>query len=158
MKYNVATDDEGYVVLIRHTGSPRDFLEISDIDLYDFEDGKLNAYYLDQTGLHFDQDRYNQILAKQQSEENEKEIAVLEDRLNKTDYISTKQVDKIMTLASMAMASSQAILPQQITDQEALNFIKDLMVELNNAATEYSEELEVRSEDRTDINNLRQTI
>ena len=159
MKYDVVTDDEGYVVLIRHTGTPRDFVEL-DLSLYDFEDGRLNAHYLTKNGLLiFDRNRYASMQAAEQAKQNKEEIAVLEDRLTDTDYVCVKQIDDMIVLSSEAIHGTIDPVPGSvITDDQAMKFLKSLMYRLNKAMDDYGGDIATRAQDREAINTLRETI
>lgn len=156
-RYNVITDDEDYVVLIRHTGSPRDFVEL-DLEDYDFSDDRLTAYRLTNNGLVFDQDRYNEIQNSKTEKENEVKIDQLQDKLNSTDYICVKNVELMIDVAKQVI--NQELVPTPayaITDQQAIAFVKTVMSYFKEAYDEYGSTIYERESARDSINNLRPT-
>lgn len=106
MKYYVNTDDEGYVLLIKRTGTVRDFVEMDLSDpYYDFDNDRMFAYKLEDYDLNgvtyplrFYQARYDKILAGKQAEADQEEIATLKEYLNETDYIMSKWAERIMNI------------------------------------------------------------
>ena len=97
MKYQVILDLQGYVSIIRHTGTVRDFVELN-IDDYDLTNDRLHAYKLGKDKLIFDENRYQEILKEKQKKEDEKEISSLKSFLNETDYIIARCFEEIMAL------------------------------------------------------------
>lgn len=97
MKYQVITDADGYVSIIRHTGTKKDFVEL-DLSEYDLSNNKLHAYKLGKNQLIFDEERYQQILDEIQHKEDLKEIASLKSFLNETDYITARAFEEVMAL------------------------------------------------------------
>lgn len=89
MRYEVITDEDGYVQYIRHTGTSRDFVEL-DLDDYDFTYDRIYAYKLGKDELVFDTDKYKKICAQNLKKEDEEEIRRLKKELADTDYIITK--------------------------------------------------------------------
>ena len=61
MKYQVICDSDGYVSIIRHTGTKKDFVEL-DLSQYDLSNNKLHAYMLGKNELIFDPMVYQDIL------------------------------------------------------------------------------------------------
>lgn len=84
MKYEVITDAEGYVQVIQHTGTVRDYVELN-LEEYNLKEDRIYAYKLGKNELIFDENRYKEIQEQKQKEENEKEIEVLTKELNATD-------------------------------------------------------------------------
>ena len=84
MKYEVITDYQKYVQVIRHTGTMRDYVEL-DLDKYDLTEDRIYAYKLGKNELIFDEAKYQEILDEKQKEEDEKEIEQLTEELNATD-------------------------------------------------------------------------
>lgn len=84
MKYEVITDYQRYVQVIRHTGTIRDFVEL-DLDQYDLTEDRIYAYKLGKNELIFDEKRYKQILEEKQKEADQKEIEQLYKELQATD-------------------------------------------------------------------------
>jgi len=99
MKYQVITDTDNYVQIIRHTGTKKDFVEL-DLSQYDLNDNKLHAYQLGKNQLIFDADRYQEILDGIQHKEDLKEIATLKSFLYETDYITSRCFEEIMALSN----------------------------------------------------------
>ena len=99
MKYQVITDNENYVQIIRHTGTIKDFVEL-DLDDYDLSNNRLHAYKLGKDELIFDQERYQEILDEIQHKEDLKEIATLKSFLYETDYITSRCFEEIMALSN----------------------------------------------------------
>ena len=97
MKYQVILDVQGYVSIIRHTGTIRDFVELN-LEDYDFSNHRLHAYKLGKDKLIFDDNRYQEILKEIQKKEDEKEISSLKSFLNETDYITSRCFEEIMAL------------------------------------------------------------
>lgn len=97
MKYEVITDIQGYVQIIRHTGTKRDFVEL-DLDKYDLTEDRIFAYKLGKNELIFDEKRYQEILDAKQHKADLKEIAELKEKLNGTDWIMAKWVEEILAL------------------------------------------------------------
>lgn len=84
MKYEVITDYQKYVQVIRHTGTIRDYVELN-LEDYDLTEDRIYAYKLGKNELIFDEAKYQEILEQKQKEENEKEIEELTEELNATD-------------------------------------------------------------------------
>ncbi len=84
MKYEVITDYQGYVQVIRHTGTIRDFVEL-DLDQYDLTEDRIYAYKLGKNKLIFDESKYQEILDEKQKEADEKQIEKLYKELQATD-------------------------------------------------------------------------
>lgn len=97
MKYQVILDLQGYVSIIRHTGTVRDFVELN-LDDYDLTNDRLHAYKLGKDKLIFDENRYQEILKEKQKKADEKEISSLKSFLNETDYITARCFEEIMAL------------------------------------------------------------
>lgn len=96
-RYCVTLDINGYVSNIFQTGTINDFCEL-DLDEYDLSGYRKNAYKLGKNKLIFDEERYQQILAEKQYIADQKEIGVLQQKLNETDYIMAQWVEEIMSL------------------------------------------------------------
>lgn len=96
MRYEVITDFEKYVQIIRHTGTPRDFVEL-DLSKYDLTEDRIYAYKLGKNELIWDQSKYDAILAAKQKAADEAEIADLEQKLNDTDYIMARWGEEIIS-------------------------------------------------------------
>lgn len=84
MKYEVITDYQRYVQVIRHTGTIRDFVEL-DLDKYDLTEDRIYAYKLGKNELIFDDEKYKQILEEKQKEADQEEIEQLYKELQATD-------------------------------------------------------------------------
>jgi len=98
MRYEVITDTEGYVQVIRHTGSPkRDFIEL-DLSDYDLTNDRIHAYKLGKNELIWDEAKYQEILDNKQKEADEEEIADLKEKLNSTDYIFARWGEEVLAL------------------------------------------------------------
>jgi len=97
MKYEVITDREGYCVIIRHTGTKLDYVEL-DLNKYDLTDGRINAYKLGKNELIFDKSKWSSMKAKETVTANEQNIATLKERLAETDYIAAKWLEEIIAL------------------------------------------------------------
>lgn len=97
MKYEVITDREGYCVIIRHTGTKRDIVEL-DLSQYDFSNGRMHAYKLGKDELIFDNSKWAYITGIEEKENIKKEIELLKQRLAETDYIAAKWLEEIISL------------------------------------------------------------
>lgn len=97
MKYQVITDSDNYVQIIRHTGTKKDFVEL-DLSQYDLNDHKLHAYQLGKNQLIFDEERYQEILDEIQHKKDLEEISELKAFLYETDYITSRAFEEIMAL------------------------------------------------------------
>lgn len=97
MKYQVITDADNYVQIIRHTGTKKDFVEL-DLSEYDLSNNKLHAYQLGKNQLIFDEKKYQEILDEIQEKADRKEISELKAFLNETDYITARAFEEIMAL------------------------------------------------------------
>ena len=97
MKYEVITNFDGYVQIIRHTGTPRDFVELN-LDDYNFEDDRLFAYRLGKNELIFDEAKYKEICKEKEKEADFKEIAELKQKLTDSDYIIARWGEEIVSL------------------------------------------------------------
>jgi len=97
MKYNVVTDADGYVQIIRHTGTKLDFAEL-DLSKYDLTEDRMHAYKLGRNELIWDEAKYQEILNEKQKEADLKEIADLEQKLKDTDYIIARWGEEIVSL------------------------------------------------------------
>ena len=99
MKYEVITDFEQYCQIIRHTGTFKDFVELN-LDDYDLSDGRLYAYKLGKNRLIWDENKWQEILADRQAKADQKEIAVLKQNLNDTDYIMARWGEELISLTN----------------------------------------------------------
>ena len=99
MKYEVITDTQGYLLILRHTGTAKDFVELN-LEEYDLSEDRLFAYKLGKNELIFDQSKYDEILDKKRRISNNKEISELTKRLRETDYIMSQWVEEIISLNS----------------------------------------------------------
>lgn len=97
MKYEVITDFQKYVKLIRHTGTIKDFVEL-DLDKYDLSNDRIYAYKLGKNELIFDEQKYKEICDEKQEKENQKEISILKQFLNDTDYIIARAYEEVLVL------------------------------------------------------------
>lgn len=140
MRYEVITDSDGYVQVIRHTGTPsRDFVELNLAD-YNFDNNRMYAYKLGKDELIFDADKYEIIHEELVRKEDQKQIAILEQQLAETDYIGSKWADEVM----------------QLTDP--LTFQSDLMKINSKFETEYRDVLEQREAWRKEIEELEDSV
>lgn len=96
MKYEVVLDSDGYVSIIRHTGTVKDFVEL-DLSLYDLSDDRIHAYKLGRNELIFDAEKYKQITEAKQKIIDFKEIDELKRYLNETDYIIARAFEEALT-------------------------------------------------------------
>lgn len=97
MKYEVILDAHGYVSILRHTGTIKDYVELN-LDDYDLSDGRLHAYKLGKNRLIFDESKWEEIQAEKQKKADQKEISRLKAFLNETDYITARCYEEIMAL------------------------------------------------------------
>lgn len=97
MKYEVVTDAQGYILLLRHTGTVKDYVEL-DLSQYDLSDNRLFAYKLGKNELIFDEERYNEILKEKQDVADMKEISRLKKLLSESDYIISEWGEEIISL------------------------------------------------------------
>lgn len=97
MKYEVITDLNKYVKLIRHTGTIKDYVEL-DLDKYDLSEDRIYAYKLGKNELIFDEAKYKEICDEKQEKENQKEISILKAFLNDTDYIIARAYEEVLAL------------------------------------------------------------
>lgn len=97
MKYEVILDLRGYVSLIRHTGTVRDYVELN-LEDYDFTEDRIHAYKLGKNELIFDPVRYEEIQKDKEHKADEKEISELKAYLYETDYITSRCFEEIMAL------------------------------------------------------------
>lgn len=97
MKYQVITDTQGYVSIIRHTGTIQDYVEL-DLDQYDLTENRLHAYKLGKNELIFDPARYEEIQYEEQKKKDMKEISTLKSFLYETDYITSRAFEEVMAL------------------------------------------------------------
>lgn len=99
MKYEVITDFEQYCQIIRHTGTYKDFVELN-LEDYDLSDGRLYAYKLGKNRLIWDENKWQQILDERQEKADQKEISVLKEKLNETDYIMARWGEELISLTN----------------------------------------------------------
>ena len=99
MKYYVVTDAKGYVMMIKHTGTKMDFIEL-DLEKYDFSEDRMYAYKLGKNELIFDDLKYQEILREKQKVADEREIEDLEQKLNDTDWIIARWGEEIVSLTN----------------------------------------------------------
>lgn len=97
MRYEVILDKDGYVQIVRHTGTIRDFVELN-LEDYDLSNNRIYAYKLGKNELIFDEKKYQEILDDIQHKEDEKEISNLKSFLTQTDYITARAFEEIMAL------------------------------------------------------------
>jgi len=97
MRYQVITDIHGYVTLIRHTGTIKDFVELN-LDDYDLSDDRIHAYKLGKNELIFDPKRYEEIQNEKQHKADLQEVSELKAFLYETDYITARCFEEIMAL------------------------------------------------------------
>ena len=134
MRYEVITDAQGYCVIVRHTGTIKDFVEL-DLSQYDLD--KLHAYKLGHNELIFDSAKWDEIVAQEQKKADEKEIAELEKKLNDTDYIIARWGEEIVSLTN------------------PLTWVTDVIKINNKYAKDYKEALTNRKTWRERIEELR---
>lgn len=99
MRYEVITDKDGYVQIIRRTGTPRDFVELN-VDDYDFQNGRIHYYKLGKNQLIFDEEKWNQSLYNEEKANAEKLIVDLKQQLTDTDYIMARAFEEVLALKS----------------------------------------------------------
>ena len=99
MRYEVITDHDRYVQIIRHTGTARDFVEL-DLEKYDLSGDRIFAHRLGKNELIFDESKYQEILEEKQKEADEREIAELEKFLTDTNNYPTRAWEEIMALTN----------------------------------------------------------
>ena len=99
MRYEVITDFNKYVQIIRHTGTARDFVEL-DLEQYDLSEDRIYAYRLGKNELIFDESKYEEILAEKQRKADEKEVIELEEFLEKTNNYPMRAWEEIMGLTN----------------------------------------------------------
>ena len=97
MKYEVITNFDKYVQIIRHTGTNRDFVEL-DLSQYDLTDDRIYAYRLGKNELIWDESKYESILEEKQKHADALEIADLKSKLNATDYIFAQWSEEVLAL------------------------------------------------------------
>ena len=97
MRYEVITDYEKYVQIIRHTGTNRDFVEL-DLSKYDLTEDRIYAYKLGKNELIWDEAKYKAILDAKQKIADELEITDLTHKLRDTDYIFAQWVEEVLAL------------------------------------------------------------
>ena len=134
MKYEVITDTEGYCLIVRHTGTLKDFVEL-DMTQYDMD--KIHAYKLGYNRLIFDSKKWEEIEKQRQKKADEKEIADLEKKLNDTDYIIARWGEEIVSLTN------------------PLTWVTDVIKINLNYANKYREALANRKKWRERIEELR---
>lgn len=97
MKYEVITDAEGYVQVIQHTGTVRDYVELN-LEEYNLKEDRIYAYKLGKNELIFDLERYEEICKENEKEADFKEIAELKQKLTDSDYIMARWGEEIVSL------------------------------------------------------------
>lgn len=100
MRYSVTLDKDGYVQNIFKTGNPR--LDVYDLDLskYDLTGLRIMAYKLVKNELVFDENKYNELIKRESSKANEKEITTLKEKLTESDYIVARAFEEVMSLTN----------------------------------------------------------
>ena len=99
MRFQVITDQDDYCVLVRHTGTKLDFIDLN-LEDYDFSNERLRAYKLEGNKLIFDKSRYAQIQKNNQEKSEKIEMLDLEQKLKETDYIISKWGEEIIELSN----------------------------------------------------------
>lgn len=99
MRFQVITDQDDYCVLVRHTGTKLDFIDLN-LEDYDFSNERLRAYKLEGNKLMFDESRYAQIQKNNQEKSEKIEMLDLEQKLKETDYIISKWGEEIIELSN----------------------------------------------------------
>lgn len=97
MKYEVITDNQGYVQIIRHTGTARDYVEL-DLTKYNLEGDRVYAYKLGKNELIWDEAKYEEICKDKEKEADMEEIEYLKKKLTDTDYIIARWGEEIVSL------------------------------------------------------------
>lgn len=93
MLYTVNTDKDSFVLSIAHTIN--DSIEI---DIDSIETKYLNAYQLSGKKLIMNQDRKAEIMAQEQENAKQTEIASLKESLYETDYIIAETFENVLAL------------------------------------------------------------
>lgn len=141
MKYYVATDENGYVMLIKRTGTVKDYVDL-DLSLYDLSNDRMYAYQLGQNELVFDQARYNEILAERQAQADAEEVAELKEYLNETDYVMARTFESIIIAAHNADTQT--------------HFIDEMISICESFYTQYASTINERIDARDRIEELEQ--
>ena len=139
MRFEVIPDAEGYIQIIRHTGTPRDFLELN-LEDYDFSTPEKRACYkLQNGGLIFDEEKYNGIINDEKKASDLRDIDTLQQKLNETDYILVKELEEITTSL-----------------RSPLTFVADIIKILIKYSDEYGEIIKNRIRWRQKIKDLKE--
>lgn len=93
MLYTVTLDDDRYILSVSHT--PNDNVDI-DLDLLDLR--YLNAYRLIDSEIILDEARKAEMVAEEQQQAIDEEIADLKAKLNESDYIVANTFEQVMSL------------------------------------------------------------
>lgn len=93
--YTINLDENNYILSISHTAN--DSVEI-DLDLLDLR--YLNAYRLIDSEIILDEAKKAEMVAAEQQQAIDEEIADLKKKLNETDYIFAQELEEISSLSN----------------------------------------------------------
>lgn len=93
--FTVNVDSNGYVLSISHTANDNIELDLDKLNLK-----YLNAYKLVDGKLYLDEEVYNILVAEEEQREKDEEIADLESKLNRTDYIMAEMTEEFLSLSN----------------------------------------------------------
>lgn len=93
--YTVNVDSYGYVLSISHSANDNIELDLDKLNLK-----YLNAYKLVDGKLYLDEEVYNILVAEEEQREKDEEIADLESKLNRTDYIMAEMTEEFLSLSN----------------------------------------------------------
>lgn len=100
MRYEIITNENGYVQLIRHNINEAKNVYDLDLSKYDFSGLRKFAYKLVGKELVFDNNYYQELINDETKKQNDKEIKTLKEYLNNTDYLVARTFEQVMELTN----------------------------------------------------------
>lgn len=100
MRYEIITNKDGYVQVIKHNINEAKNIYELDLSKYDLTGLRKYAYKLVEKDLVFDELHYQELIDKETKKDNQKEIDTLKQYLNETDYLVARTFEQVMELTN----------------------------------------------------------
>lgn len=100
MRYEIITNELGYVQIIKHNINEAKNVYELDLSKYDFSGLRKFAYKLVGKELEFDNAYYQELINDETKKQNDKKIATMKEYLNETDYLVARTFEQVMELTN----------------------------------------------------------
>ena len=100
MRYEVITDKDNYVKIIKHNIDERKNIYEIDLSKYDLMGLRLYAHKIVDKTLVFDENKYQELLNEKTHIDNQKIILDLKTKLNDSDYLVARCFEEVMALTN----------------------------------------------------------